>query len=943
MSTTLNLGRIMPINKGSYASSTSYGVLDVVEHNGSSYWCKASCQGVEPPNASYWVLMASKGADGTNGQDGSDGIDAYQPFKGWFDSSSALSTNFPSPAVGDYAYVVGATSSDPVSVYKCSVAGTWADSGSEFNPANNQSFQTGQDLDQTKIVNDLTTGGANHVLSAEAGKTLKSGLDALGPKIDGYIRTQKIWVDSSETNTSSTDTTSEGTYRAHTRLGTNGAESYASSYAEASTHFVEIGDGITFTCAAPSSTSYAAYCLYDANKTFLGYSRETGSITLYGGGDAKYVKWCGGSTLNNAKLYTRHTITGERITSVENRVTTLEQLPARVSAVENTAGYVESSVRPAMTDYTESSATNTSSSDTTSEDTYRAHTLLGFDGEESYSTSYAESSTHFIEIGDGVKFTCALPSYSQHATYCLYDANKTFISYSRNAGEITLYGGGAAKYVKWCGGSTLSNVSSYTRLTANQVLPAIKAAVGVAASSTQIYSGGKTVTAAYQNLKIQETATQGDKIHVDVVTDGFSRLDFRARINGSTKTLFSISNANKSFDWVATANVEYFVVVCSSVTDESSTYSISISRVASATGMHLAIEDIKARLDNVEEKQENIVIPNSAQYESLLGSNGFIAHANTFVDGETIDATDFPYCNKVGNQFAFNAKITSFGKIRICQGFQTAYAVWLLIDGTNIDLLKYAGASRIARAAHGLTFSDFISININIDDNGHALVSVMTASGGFDYTFEDWGTQSCGLIQVRNDGSSLTDVTFVATNKYFSSPFWIFGASQEGMGSTRWLGQLRNLGYKNFLANAQPGRDSVGILTDLRRALNFGCPKYVYFALSNDGYTASTYTARMNAAKALADEYNFEVIFVAKGVTPAETATAEAQLAKRNAVVNFGVRFFDFGKAVAQDPTDPSTIYSGWLDSEYVHPATAQCAKALALRFLVDVPEVMQY
>jgi len=35
------------------------------------------------------------------------------------------------------------------------------------------------------VVNDLTTGGTDKALSAEMGKTLKEGLDALGPKIDG--------------------------------------------------------------------------------------------------------------------------------------------------------------------------------------------------------------------------------------------------------------------------------------------------------------------------------------------------------------------------------------------------------------------------------------------------------------------------------------------------------------------------------------------------------------------------------------------------------------------------------------------------------------------------------------------------------------------------------------------------------------------------------------
>ena len=183
MSQRINLGRVMPINKRAYSSSVSYAVMDIVEYEGSSYWCIQACQGVLPTNTTNWQLMSQKGADGSNGTNGVDGEDAYQPFKGWYDSSSSLSSSISSPVVGDYAYVMGATASDPVTVYMCSTAGTWTASQNEFNPANNQSFQTGQDLDQTKIINDLTTGGANHVLSAEAGKTLNEALGQLGPKI----------------------------------------------------------------------------------------------------------------------------------------------------------------------------------------------------------------------------------------------------------------------------------------------------------------------------------------------------------------------------------------------------------------------------------------------------------------------------------------------------------------------------------------------------------------------------------------------------------------------------------------------------------------------------------------------------------------------------------------------------------------------------------------
>jgi len=124
-----------------------------------------------------------QGEDGTNGNDGADGEDAYQPFKGWFDSSSALSAAYPSPQVGDFAYVKGATSTDPVAIYACAIAGTWADSGRTFNPSNNQEFASGESLNNVRIVNNLN-GGSSNVLSAEQGKVLDQKVAALGLKID---------------------------------------------------------------------------------------------------------------------------------------------------------------------------------------------------------------------------------------------------------------------------------------------------------------------------------------------------------------------------------------------------------------------------------------------------------------------------------------------------------------------------------------------------------------------------------------------------------------------------------------------------------------------------------------------------------------------------------------------------------------------------------------
>ena len=105
-------------------------------------------------------------------------LELTHPFKGWYDSLEGLQTAVGSPAVGDYAYIKGATASDPAAIYECVTAGTWSDSGRTVDVSNVQTFETGQSVNGTGIKdldgnNDPNAAG---VLSAEAGKELNERL-----------------------------------------------------------------------------------------------------------------------------------------------------------------------------------------------------------------------------------------------------------------------------------------------------------------------------------------------------------------------------------------------------------------------------------------------------------------------------------------------------------------------------------------------------------------------------------------------------------------------------------------------------------------------------------------------------------------------------------------------------------------------------------------------
>ena len=97
-------------------------------------------------------------------------------FKGWYTSTASLPAN---PVVGDYAYVKGATTSDPVAIYECTTDGLWSDSGHTFNPANNQEFASGEELNTVRIVDSLDSNVATDVLSAKQGVVLKEQGDVI--------------------------------------------------------------------------------------------------------------------------------------------------------------------------------------------------------------------------------------------------------------------------------------------------------------------------------------------------------------------------------------------------------------------------------------------------------------------------------------------------------------------------------------------------------------------------------------------------------------------------------------------------------------------------------------------------------------------------------------------------------------------------------------------
>ena len=63
---TINLGRVKPVFRGAYNSSTAYVVDDIVTSSDETFICIQASTGNATSNATYWTKLAAKGTDGTD-------------------------------------------------------------------------------------------------------------------------------------------------------------------------------------------------------------------------------------------------------------------------------------------------------------------------------------------------------------------------------------------------------------------------------------------------------------------------------------------------------------------------------------------------------------------------------------------------------------------------------------------------------------------------------------------------------------------------------------------------------------------------------------------------------------------------------------------------------------------------------------------------------------
>ena len=360
-----------------------------------------------------------------------------------------------------------------------------------------------------------------------------------------------------------------------------------------------------------------------------------------------------------------------------------------------------------------------------------------------------------------------------------------------------------------------------------------------------------------------------------------------------------------------------------------------IKAIIDSEGLYKEVEELKKEVEQIKTETEGAI--------AVKIPNGISLEKSSLDASEKLSLDDFPNHNKFGDIVSLRAELTTFDAIFIGKNVnvESDYTAWLKIDNTNIYFFKGSKPSEPTLTyPHGLTLKSFLYANIEVTATGECRVSLNTLNGSFSQSISSWGTSLYGAWELISVNSTLSKCRLSAINKNFGKPFWIFGASYEGIGSSsRWPYYLEGFGvdYKNILWNGYPGRASDSCYSDFIRCLNCAKPKYVYWTMWGNG-TASSLDLNIGKAYEYCKNNGIEFIILDR-----PNATGASDYEERKSAIDkykaIGVRFVDGSTALSINPSDPNGWYEGYLSSDGKHPSD-KGARALAYQVILDIPEI---
>jgi hypothetical protein len=324
----------------------------------------------------------------------------------------------------------------------------------------------------------------------------------------------------------------------------------------------------------------------------------------------------------------------------------------------------------------------------------------------------------------------------------------------------------------------------------------------------------------------------------------------------------------------------------------------------------------------------------SDKVSSVMSGAGFFGSAASITnDSQTFN--DYPHYVQNDQTITLHYQFTgTHPTVKFGKGASSSYGAYAVLDDTNISLYYRTldnTETLIETVAHGLTLSEFVYLTLRFEGLTSVHASIMTITDSYSHSFTRIDNVPCHELFVSSTGT-IRNVKVSGKIENTKCGLWVFGDSYLGFPNDRVMGQLKNLGYyKGFLLDRLSGLGTVDGLADLQRLAQMGTPSIIVWYLGMNG-SESNYLTTIAEVIRYCDDNDITLILNRVPTTPSRDKEFITTF-----INNHDYRYIDSYAAVGTDNTGAWT--SGMLSGDDVHP-TALGAKALANRFLLDVPEL---
>lgn len=306
---------------------------------------------------------------------------------------------------------------------------------------------------------------------------------------------------------------------------------------------------------------------------------------------------------------------------------------------------------------------------------------------------------------------------------------------------------------------------------------------------------------------------------------------------------------------------------------------------------------------------------------------------------------------KKGNQIAFHAEFSTFGKLIISHGQNQPYSsAKVEVDNINIYVYGYLNSAWTLYGTypHGLPMGNGVDIIINVNNNLTA--NVIVSSNGSSYEKQNvvWnGNAQYVKAEVESGSYSKCKLIFGCSD--FNKNLWIFGDSYLDM----WPKILVEKGIDNFYLDGFSGRNSVQAIASFREAIKHGKPKYLAWFLGmndRDGKITGGVSDATGINQNWKDAYNevndwcmangVELILSTIPEVPSRDHTYKNAFVKHSS----GKRYVDVASSVGATSLGSHWFNYGddnaYLANDEVHPSNPYGRTAIATVMLANIPEM---